>query len=783
MRITMKRVLALFFVGSFALLAGAQTIGPVPPTPQGVLGYTPAKVYNPQDPIYGACTWTSAGDVGPCINAAITACGTASPSGGAIPIPAGLFGVKTAIVNNYSGCSLYGAGVGNPRDSITNTRFLAVTTLQWTGAAHATLYDQEPTSSIVPSLYATNVTGITFDCNNLADVCAKFSMVVFSTINVGVSEPVITGFWATTNASADCGGFWNNDVWVFSRSTSNSNTPVGILFDSGPGSSCNSSVNHIHTLFAWATLGDGIVFGNSDSNTIDSVFVYSAGATNGYTQGRSVVFASSAYTMSNGNVVNGLAYSNYLFNAGRQVSLQGFQSGSSITSSGNSCNGGGNAACGPTSVSLTTNSTTGIGGTVLNYASTGSVVAAGMAINCTGGENSGVAPNSVVKSLNATTVTMINPTVGAVASSLACNYTYGITTSAVPGTYTLTSTGTGGPFTLTAPGGGHTQSGIAVAFGSLIFTDMVIPWTGTASNNDAWTIVVPSPSINNIVDMVDKTNNVPTPYCEIGAVGDWSGSGYNSQATAPPVYRTHCTNLLAIPGTVIGNGTASNAGTGAFSFGYGIPSASGSYSWAFGPGVVASGFNSIAWGQNLGISGANTAGFGNGQALSGSYSFGYGLFGNDRGRQNGAIQGGGEFNASGDAQIGTFVLRGTGAAATAFRLTGNAAVAAAANCISIPNNSAYALTIDVVALDHTTVSKNMSYNQYFGLLTRGANAASTAVVMETLVTPLTNGVVTGATLSATADTTIGCLNLSFTPPTGNTDTWNAVARVQTVEVQ
>jgi hypothetical protein len=37
--------------------------------------------------------------------------------------------------------------------------------------------------------------------------------------------------------------------------------------------------------------------------------------------------------------------------------------------------------------------------------------------------------------------------------------------------------------------------------------------------------------------------------------------------------------------------------------------------------------------------------------------------------------------------------------------------------------------------------------------------------------------------TATADTTNGCLNLSFTPPTGNTDTWHPVARVETVEVQ
>ena len=39
------------------------------------------------------------------------------------------------------------------------------------------------------------------------------------------------------------------------------------------------------------------------------------------------------------------------------------------------------------------------------------------------------------------------------------------------------------------------------------------------------------------------------------------------------------------------------------------------------------------------------------------------------------------------------------------------------------------------------------------------------------------------TVAATADTTNGCLNISFTPPTSNTDTWNVVGYVQTVETQ
>jgi hypothetical protein len=103
--------------------------------------------------------------------------------------------------------------------------------------------------------------------------------------------------------------------------------------------------------------------------------------------------------------------------------------------------------------------------------------------------------------------------------------------------------------------------------------------------------------------------------------------------------------------------------------------------------------------------------------------------------------------------------------------------------VNIPNNTAYSITIDVMAFDHTTVTKNETWTAWTGLLTRGANAAATALTMNATPTPLTNGTVTGSAIAATADTTNGCLNVSFTPPTSNTDTWNAVAKVVSLEVQ
>lgn len=174
---------------------------------------------------------------------------------------------------------------------------------------------------------------------------------------------------------------------------------------------------------------------------------------------------------------------------------------------------------------------------------------------------------------------------------------------------------------------------------------------------------------------------------------------------------------------------------------------------------------------------------GNTNNTSGTAGFiGAGLQASDRSRYASQTFASGRLAANGDAQIGTFVLRGTGATTSAFRLTADNATAGSANCVNIPNNSAFSVVVNVMAFDHTTVSKNETWTLWSGLLTRGANAASTALTMASTPTPLTNGTVTGSAIAATADTTNGCLNISFTPPTSNTDTWNVVAKVETVEV-
>lgn len=160
-----------------------------------------------------------------------------------------------------------------------------------------------------------------------------------------------------------------------------------------------------------------------------------------------------------------------------------------------------------------------------------------------------------------------------------------------------------------------------------------------------------------------------------------------------------------------------------------------------------------------------------------------GLQASDRGRYGVHAFSSGRFSAFGDAQVCRFVLRGTGSTTSAIRLTSDGATASATNCVNMPTNCAFAIAnLTIVAFDTSNVSNNISWSGWTGLMSRAVTGASTAVSMSATPTPQSNGTVTGNAISVTADTTFGGLNISFTPPTGNADTWHVVATIETVEV-
>lgn len=204
------------------------------------------------------------------------------------------------------------------------------------------------------------------------------------------------------------------------------------------------------------------------------------------------------------------------------------------------------------------------------------------------------------------------------------------------------------------------------------------------------------------------------------------------------------------------------------------------------PNQVAAGASAIAIGAQNSVIGGQGINIGVNNSGSGTNGINIGFRGADRGRYHSFCTAAGQFNVQGDAQdCPSIVLRQTTNGASAVRLTSDAATASAVNCVNLPNSSAFSLVLSVNANDHTTAGKNAMWEEIPLYLTRGATIGTTAVNISssTPAATFSNGTLTGMALSITADTTFGCLNVSFTPPTGNTDTWDVVASVRSLETQ
>lgn len=184
---------------------------------------------------------------------------------------------------------------------------------------------------------------------------------------------------------------------------------------------------------------------------------------------------------------------------------------------------------------------------------------------------------------------------------------------------------------------------------------------------------------------------------------------------------------------------------------------------------------------------------GSSNVCTGTASSALGVSATDRGRYAFHSKASGQFASRGDSQYGETILRCTTSTTSACRLTADAAAAGSANCVNIPNATASSVIVTLTAVDNSAAGNN--YTAVWGggsiaphLLTRGANAASTLVDgVATTITPdatRSNGTVGGLAATIAADTTNGCLDVTFTPPTANAVKWNAIGYVRvTGEVQ
>lgn len=212
--------------------------------------------------------------------------------------------------------------------------------------------------------------------------------------------------------------------------------------------------------------------------------------------------------------------------------------------------------------------------------------------------------------------------------------------------------------------------------------------------------------------------------------------------------------------------------------------ASGANSVTIGVANTATQSGAVAIGSTNAANGVATAVFGSSNTISGTGSFAAGVRAVDRGTNYSRVFGANRFLADGDKQFQECLFNATTTGAAAVRLTTDGATAAATNVMVLPDNSAYLVECILTAWDSTT-KKAIVYWRLPGLIQRGVGAATTALgamaptftAFDNTATPPT--MAAGPTL--TADTTFGGLNISITPPAGNTDTWRFVCYVRALQ--
>jgi hypothetical protein len=223
--------------------------------------------------------------------------------------------------------------------------------------------------------------------------------------------------------------------------------------------------------------------------------------------------------------------------------------------------------------------------------------------------------------------------------------------------------------------------------------------------------------------------------------------------------------------------------------------ASGNYSLAMGGSNTSSSSNSIALGASNNSSGPASVAMGSNNTASNFYSTAIGYYCIASGANSLALSSQSTTNnISSKVAIGTAINYSIGISqcgqlgvgiittdATATVLKSDTNATSASNQCTLQNNNAMSFTIEVVARNTSTGMTGRWEAK--GLIKRGANASSTALVGTPTVT-LTNGdneawIAAGA-IAITADTTYGALAVTATGAASTTIHW--LAKILTTEV-
>jgi hypothetical protein len=267
--------------------------------------------------------------------------------------------------------------------------------------------------------------------------------------------------------------------------------------------------------------------------------------------------------------------------------------------------------------------------------------------------------------------------------------------------------------------------------------------------------------------VVGGGNNTATgSYSFIGGGGDAGTAGNR--------------NVASGDWSVVGGGTKNVAS------GVGSVIAGGGFEFSFNFGNTASGNSSFVGGGILNVASGtgssiisgwqNTSNGTLSNIIGGRFGFARAITGNTVIPANNDAMAGG---ALGTMQTATLALGKQTTDATATRLTSDNSAAGTTNQVIMPNNSAYFFTGEVVA--GVTGGGNTKGWTIEGVIKRGANAASTALVgTPTVTSTYADAGASTWVIAVTADTTNGGLAVTFTGQASTTI--RTVARINSVEM-
>ena len=232
------------------------------------------------------------------------------------------------------------------------------------------------------------------------------------------------------------------------------------------------------------------------------------------------------------------------------------------------------------------------------------------------------------------------------------------------------------------------------------------------------------------------------------------------------------------------------SGASAFLMGGSGNTASGQGSIAGGENCTASAQDAAALGNACTASSLRSVAIGSGNIADAAYSQVRGQNGSAHGLYAADIFSGGRFAATGDAQAGTYVLRGRSTGGAAVRLTADGGslgpgfttptTPGSANVINIPIKTNASGVLHISAIDTATWnSASWSIPLKMGC---AATAGTMAIVAGTFdFANVVGAVAASGNAVLTADTTNRGVNITCTPP--NSNTWDYVAVFRDSEAQ